>query len=213
MACAIDSEGSIQVTTRASKNMPTRAHSLRVMIYNSDKSYVDQVCNILTSWDIQFVDKSRMTSKVGTLEVTSVIVQRMQSVKILLDKVIPYMTSKRGAAEAMLALAENRIVHLGRHKRAPWTAHQLRLVEQFRRDFMPKSFANGETLPSESSRAIPCQAEGSVKSTSEGVETRGKSTASNNFLHECPAAFDKVEDIVRSSEKSEKTDDQKSTDQ
>jgi len=176
------------------------------MVYNSDESYINQVRHILTSWNIRFVDKSRMTSKIGTIEVTSVIVQQMESVQMLLERVIPYMTSKRALGESMLALAENRIVHLGIHRRAPWTKQQIKLAEQFRKDFMPKSFANGETLPNESSRAIPCQAEGSVKSTSEGVETRGKSIASNNFLHECPATSIEVEDIVRSSRKLESGD-------
>lgn len=72
--------------------------------------------------------------------------------------------------------------------------------------FLPTSKrANGEALPDEDLRVIPCQAEGSAKSTSEGVETRDASNASSNRPHECPAAL-RAEDIVRSSGKPESGD-------
>lgn len=66
--------------------------------------------------------------------------------------------------------------------------------------------ANGETLPSHNAtRAIPCQAEGSAKSTSEGVETRDASSTRSNRPHECPAAQE-AEDIVQTSRKLESGD-------
>lgn len=66
--------------------------------------------------------------------------------------------------------------------------------------------ANGETVTvKDEPTAIPCQAEGSVESTSEGVETRDASNASSNRPHECPAT-QVVEDIVQSSGKLESGD-------
>lgn len=207
LACAIDSEGSIQVWRQSSKNMKTQAFGMRIMIYNACPLYVERCTEILHNLGVEWVTTSRMTSKCGTKPVTTVKVQRTEDVANVLNKIAPYMTTKRAMAYAVHSLAKFRVINCRRNgQRTPWTEQELVLAESIREDFMPASKrANGEALPDEDLRVIPCQAEGSVKSTSEGVETRDASNASSNRPHECPAAF-KVEDIVQASGKPESGD-------
>lgn len=67
--------------------------------------------------------------------------------------------------------------------------------------------AYGETLASQmASKAIPSEASGSTaECTEEPLERRGASSTSSNHPHECPATL-WVEDVRRSSEKSESRD-------
>jgi nucleoid DNA-binding protein len=209
LACAIDSEGSIQVWRQSSKNMKTRAFGMRVMIYNACPLYVARCVEILESLGIEAVTTHRMTSRTGNKLVTTVKVQRAEDVARILEQVAPFMTTKRAAALAVHGLAKFRVSSRKAHgQRTPWTDEQIELAELIRAEYMPVSErANGETPPShDATRAIPCQAEGSAESTSEGVETRDASSTCSNRPHECPAAPSGVEDIVRSSRKLESRD-------
>lgn len=206
LACAIDSEGSVQVWRQTSAAVSTRAYGIRVVVNNSDDVYNARVFEILNKLGVRNWKVSRRTSKIGTKLVCEIKVAELESIIKLLSSVMKYMTSKKDFAEQALALAlmrkHNKSVNGGR---APWTDAECDFAENIRRQFMPNSRANGETETIRSS-AIPCQAEGNAISTSEGVETRTPSSISSNESHECPAPQQHLtvvggEDIVRSTGK------------
>jgi len=210
LGAMVTAEGTIQVWKQASKNMPTKAFGMRVMIYNTDAELIRTCEEILTSWGVSYSLNSRMTSKVGTKLITEIHVQALASVITLLEHIEMYLMGKREFALNVLQLANSRKESrmLG-GIRTPWTAEQIAFALQIRENHMPyRKRANGETLTGSNTvlKAIPCQAKGSVISTLEGVETRSLNNVSNNTIHECPASSVEDEEIVRSSEKSEQED-------
>lgn len=204
LACAIDSEGSIQVARQASVNMPTSAYGLRVMVYNSDASYVEQVYSFLAAIGVEAnYNPSRVTSRIGKKLVTEVRIQALDSVVVLLKAVIPFLTAKKAIASAVLGLALSRQRSKNAHGiRAPWTSEELEQAEYIRKTFMLNSRANGEALPALELRVIPSEASGSETGTEEPLETRVARIASSNRPHECPAPSRKQgDDIVRTTAK------------
>jgi uncharacterized protein YqgV (UPF0045/DUF77 family) len=192
---------------QASRNMVTKAYGMKVMIYNTDSDYIAECFRILDKWGIQYRVTRRLTSKIGTKMITEIHTQALDSVLKVLMNIHEHLFAKQKAAIAMLGLALSRKASrdaLG--IRAPWTDDQIQAAKAFRRAYMPyRKRANGETLPGEL-EVIPCQALGSVKGTKVDVETTGMTNTTNNYLHELPATPDGVEDIVQSSEKSERGD-------
>jgi len=210
LACAIDSEGSVQVWRQASSAVSTRAFGIRVVINNSDDSYVARVLEILSSIGVNNWKTSRRTSLIGTKDVVEVKVGELDSIIKVLQFVLADLTTKRDFAEAALALALMRRSNRDENgERAPWTDVECAFAESIRSKFMPNSRANGETLTSVGAgRAIPSEASGSADSTEEPLETRGATSAASTLPQERPAALTKVrvEDVVRSFEKSERQD-------
>jgi len=206
LACVLDSEGSVQVWEQASINMPTRAHGIRVMLYNTDEAYVSECLRILSKWGVEPRVTRRRTSKVGKKIVAEMHIQVLNDVITVLENIIPHLFVKKNFAIAALGLAISRKTSRGLQGiHAPWTDDQVRLAQQIRKTYMPyRKRANGETLATKL-QAIPCQAEGSADSTSEGVETRQANSTSSNLAHECPASL-VDEDIVQSSKKFEQGD-------
>jgi hypothetical protein len=197
LACAIDSEGTVQVARQNSVNMHTSAYGLRVIIYNSDAAYISQVCDFLTAIGVEAnYNPTRRTSKIGTKLVTEIRVQTLDSVITLLKAVIPFLTAKKAIATAVLGLALMRKQSRAKGERAPWTVEELEQAEYIRKTFMLYSRANGETLPASELRAIPSEASGSEICTEEPLETRSTSIASSKSTHECPAPQE-GDDIVR----------------
>ncbi len=213
LACAIDSEGSVQVWRQSSLAVSTRAYGLRVVVNNSDDSYVSRVLAILNSLGVNNWRTSRRTSAIGTKDVCEIKIGELDSIIKVLSATIEFLTTKKKFAEVTLALAllrkQNRTLN---GQRAPWTDAECELAESIRTTFMPNSRANGEALPTPSeSRVIPSEALGSENSTKEPLETRTTSSASSNWSHECPASL-RDEDIVRSSRKLESWDKEPSED-
>jgi hypothetical protein len=209
LACAIDSEGSIQVWRQSSSAVSTRAYGIRVVVNNSDEAYVARVLEILSSMGISNWKTSRRTSKIGTKDVCEIKIAELNSIIKVLTEVSEYMVSKKAFCDNALALALLRRANRDEHgERAPWTDAECALAEEIRAKFMPASFAYGETLTSApcAARAIPSEASGSAISTDEPLETRTTSSTSSNWSHECPAASCEVEDIARSSAKAESRD-------
>jgi len=213
LACAVDSEGSVQVWRQSSSAVSTRAYGIRVSINNSDELYVDHVLGILVNLGISNWKTSRRTSAIGTKDVCEIKIAELDSIIKLLTAIHEFLISKRDFAEAALSLALMRKQSRNLFgQRAQWTDIECDLAESIRSKFMPNSLANGETLPTSSkSRAIPSEALGSTTSTKEPLETRTTSSACSNWSHECPASC-KDEDIVRSSRKLESWDKEPSED-
>lgn len=213
LACAIDSEGSVQVWRQCSSAVSTRAYGIRVIINNSDESYVGRVLSILANMGISNWKMSRRTSAIGTKDVCEIKIGELDSIIKLLTTVHEFLTSKQDFAEAALSLALMRKQSRNLFgQRAQWTDAECDFAEHIRSKFMPNSLAYGETLTTSSkSRAIPSEALGSTTSTKEPLETRTTSSACSNWSHECPAS-DTDEDIVRSSRKLESWDKEPSED-
>jgi hypothetical protein len=207
LACAVDSEGSVQVWRQTSSAVSTRAYGIRVIINNSDESYVSRVLGILSNMGISNWKISRRTSAIGTKDVCEIKVAELDSIIRLLTAIHEFLTSKRDFAEAALSLALMRKQSRNLFgQRAQWTDTECDLAESIRSRFMPNSLAYGETRPAPSgSRAIPSEALGSTTSTKEPLESRATSSACSNSLHECPAPFE-GEDVLRSSRKLESWD-------
>lgn len=209
LACAIDSEGTIQVTKQRSVNMPTSAYSLCVMIYNADEAYLSQCLSFLADVGVSVSwVSSRRTSKISKKNVGEIRIQGLEDVIAVLQKTIPFLTTKKAFASAVLGLAILREQSReARGARASWTESEMGLAEYIRKTFMPYSkCANGETETGEVVlSAIPSEALGSETSTKEPLETRPASIASGNLAQECPASH-RDEDIVRSSGKPESGD-------
>lgn len=208
LACAIDSEGSIQVWRQTSSAVSTRAYGIRVVINNSDDSYVARVLDILHNFGVNNWKTSRRTSSIGTKDVCEIKIAELQSVIKVLSEVMEFLTTKRDFAEAALSLALMRKQSRNLFgERAQWTDAECDFAESIRSKFMPNSRAYGEALPTAlESRVIPSEALGSVKSTKEPLETRTTSNASSNWSQECPATEMSVEDIVQTSRKLESRD-------
>lgn len=209
LACAIDSEGSIQVWRQSSSAVSTRAFGIRVVINNSCDIYNARVFEILSNLGISNWRTSRRTSAIGTKDVCEIKIAELDSIIKVLSAVSEFLTSKKAFGDKALALALLRRANRDEHgDRAPWTDAECALAEEIRAQFMPASLANGETLAgaSRALRAIPSEAMGSDQSTMEPLETRGASIASSNRPHECPASVKAEEDIVRSSAKVESWD-------
>lgn len=207
LACAIDSEGSIQVWRQSSSAVSTRAYGIKIVINNSDDLYNERVFTILNNLGVSFWNTSRRTSAIGTKDVCEIKIGELDSVIRILTCVSEHLTSKKAFAEAALSLALMRRQNRNEHgDKAPWTDLECALAENIRSKFMPNSRAYGEALPAPSgSRVIPSEALGSVESTKEPLETRTTSNASSNWSHECPAPFE-GEDVVQSSRKLESRD-------
>lgn len=215
LACAIDSEGSVQVWRQCSSAVSTRAYGIRVIINNSDELYVTRVLDILRNIGITNWKTSRRTSAIGTKEVCEIKIGELDSIIKLLTTTLEFLVSKQDFAEAALSLALMRKQSRNLFgQRAQWTDIECDFAESIRSKFMPNSLAYGETLPTSSkSRVIPSEALGSVDgSTKEPLETRTTSNACSNWSHECPATDATVEDIVRSSRKLESWDKEPSED-
>jgi hypothetical protein len=199
LACAIDSEGSIQVWRQSSSAVSTRAFGIRVVINNSDDAYVARTLEILGSIDVNNWTTARRTSAIGTKDVVEIKIGELNSIIKVLEFVVDDLTVKKGFAEGALALAFMRRSNRDEHgERAPWTDVECEFAEQLRKKFMPNSCAYGETLPACEPRVIPSEASGSAsRSTEEPLERRGASSTSSNRPHECPAS--QVDDDVRRS--------------
>ena len=213
LACAIDSEGSVQVWRQSSSAVSTRAYGIRVSINNSDELYVDHVLGLLVNMGISNWKTSRRTSAIGTKDVCEIKIAELDSIIKLLTTVHEFLISKRDFAEAALSLALMRKQSRNLFgQRAQWTDAECDFAEHIRSKFMPNSLAYGETLPASSKpRAIPSEALGSTTSTKEPLETRTTSSACSNWSHECPAS-DTDEDIVQNSRKLESWDKEPSED-
>lgn len=233
MACAIDSEGSLALGMVGKRRKYGNGRyfyhpSAIVGICNSEYRYIRRVVGILKSWKIPYHiarmkrnPNNKSLQKVRT--VYWVRVSAHQAICDLLKRVIPYLCIKQEFALAISGLLAWRLETLrSRGRSYPWTEDQIALTTAIRKTFMPRSRrAYGEALTSDledrmaineaiksaqkALRVIPCQAEGSADSTSEGVETRDPSSTSSNGPHERPAPQE-GEDIVQSSEKSERED-------
>lgn len=203
LACAIDSEGTIQVAKQRSVGMSTSAYGLRVIIYNSDAAYIDQTLAFLTAIGVEAnYNPSRRTSKIGKKLVTEIRVQSLDGVIALLKAVIPFLTMKKAIAVAVLGLALMRKRSRAHGERAPWTVEELEQAEYIRKTFMLCSRANGEALPASELRVIPSEASGSETGTEELLETR-RILHREQIFHERPAP-QVGDDIVRTSAKAEK---------
>lgn len=199
LACAIDSEGTIQVAKQRSVGLQTFAYGLRVIIYNSDAVYIDQTLSFLAAIGVEAnYNPSRRTSKIGKKLVTEIRVQSLDSVIVLLKAVIPFLTAKKAIATAVLGLALMRKHSRAAGERARWTDEEIDQAEYIRKTFMLYSRANGEALPASELRVIPSEASGSETGTEEPLETTAASIASSNRPQECPAPSRKQgDDIVR----------------
>jgi hypothetical protein len=209
LACAIDSEGSIQVWRQTSTAVSTRAYGIRVVINNSDDLYNARVFEILNSMGISNWKTSRRTCKVGTKDVCEIKIAELDSIIKVLSAVNEHLVSKKAFGDKALALALLRRANRDENgERAPWTDSECTLAEEIRNQFMPNSLAYGETLASvlNASKAIPSEAMGSTTSTMEPLESRVANSASSNRPHECPATSQEAEDVLRSSRKLESWD-------
>ena len=103
LACAIDSEGSIQVWRQTSMAVSTRAYGIRVVINNSNDAYNARVFEILDNLGIRNWKIARRTSKIGTVDVCEIKVAELDSIIKLLSAVAEHLTAKRDFAEQALA--------------------------------------------------------------------------------------------------------------
>lgn len=199
LACAIDSEGSVQVWRQSSSAVSTRAYGIRVVINNSDDLYNARVLEILSSIGVSNWKTSRRTSKIGTKDVCEIKVAELDSIIKVLSFVSDELVSKKSFADGALSLALLRRSNRDENgERAPWTDVECLLAEELRSRFMPNSCAYGETYSDRvAAKAIPSEASGSTKSTEEPLERRAPSSACSNEPHECPASL--VDDDVRRS--------------
>jgi len=208
LACAIDSEGSIQVQrqTRSAKgNNSGNSYLVRVAVYNTNSAYLKKVEEALGSLGVKSrrVDHTSSPRKKTLIGITVTTID--DNIK-LLTAVIDQLVVKREIAEGALALILMRKASIAvGNMVTPWTPMEQAFAEQLRSKFMPNSRAYGGILTAVKLRTIPSEASGSIVGTEEPLEHTATSNASSNWPQECPASqWD--EDVCRSSGEPESGD-------
>lgn len=220
LACAFDSEGSLAISPKEKNGYWT----VRPIgeINNSDAAYIEEATRILDKIGCSYSVYTRRTGPLSTKDINILNFRTQNGVLKVLIEMYPYLIIKKAFALSVIGLFGNHEFGVG------WNDDEVLMAAAIRQVYMPRStHGNGETLTSfedaleqvswahelgrEVLRAIPSEASGSMSSTEEPLESRPTSSASSNSAHECPASQQHLrvaggEDVLRSSEKSERGD-------
>lgn len=192
LAAVMDAEGSFVVFPKHYKGKQMNSYGFKVSCFNTDERFVDFFIDCCKEIGVECWKSNRLRNPLNWSREYTAHVSDLNSLVIFLESILPYLVIKRDIAREILYIAKERWMHIHNWgKVSRWTPEQTAFAASIRDRLMPKSevekrTANGETETSSGSSAIPCQAEGSTTSTSEGVETRDASSASSNRPHECP---------------------------
>lgn len=220
LACAIDSEGCLCLKSNSTQSANSRSFCAEVQITNSDQKYIEKCRCILNSLGVHYTERHNSISNWTNKPLVTIHVLDMRNIDCLLSIIIPDMTTKQEFAMALRVLIASRLRTQGNLRKARWTDDEVALAHMIRDQHMPLARrANEEALPSgrpkrdklvksAGRRVISCQAARSANSIAEGVETTGTKSATSNSPQECPATLNNIraEEIVQSSEKSERQD-------
>lgn len=209
LACAIDSEGSIQVQRqhRFVKGIKNgNSYMVRVAVYNTNSAYLSKVEEALRSIGVKNRRVTHGFNPRNGKTVIGITVTTTEGNIKLLTAVMDQLVAKREFAEGALALLMMRKANIASCVGViSWTEAERVFAEHLRSKFMPNSRAYGGTLTAIKLRAIPSEASGSIVSTEEPLEHTATSNASSNWPQECPASH-VDEDVCRSSGEPESGD-------
>lgn len=135
LACAVDSEGSINMglTIRKGRSLYNPA----VQVCNTDPAYIVKVITVLEQLGVTFhmrcYDPAE-SGKLGKKDVWYVLIHRLTCLETLLTQLLPYFVSKTAKAKLLLRWIHLRIPKLNKpNELRVYTTEDTELAEQLRR--------------------------------------------------------------------------------
>lgn len=111
-------------------------YALRFEIFNTDNCLLDKVSNVIANLNLPHSNKNMLASKFNKLSNkpgNRVTMTQRENCVVLLEYLLPHLTSKKELSEAMIVLFKNR------QRGSTWTANDLALATSIKRKFMPRS--------------------------------------------------------------------------